>query len=285
MRAAIGIDIGGTHLRAARISGDGRILAHQSLATVRDSAAIVNAIAALIAALRSQELVAVGIGIPGRVDAKSGRVLSGGYVDLSHIDMAQHLHSLTGLHVHCDNDANMALLAEAKLGAAKGKRHAVMLTIGTGIGGAILDNGRLFHGGGVAGQLGHITVSLGGEDCNCGRRGCLETESSGTALQRHLAEGGFAAADIHDVLHENSDAAHKVINAWVRPLRLGIDSLVAAFSPEIVVLGGGLGGVACEALSRAPAVSPWFQYSVVAAQLGDEAGVIGAGLAALERKA
>ncbi len=285
MRAAIGIDIGGTHLRAARISGDGRILAHQSLATVRDSAAIVNAIAALIAALRSQESVAVGIGIPGRVDAKSGRVLSGGYVDLSHIDMAQHLHSLTGLHVHCDNDANMALLAEAKLGAAKGKRHAVMLTIGTGIGGAILDNGRLFHGGGVAGQLGHITVSLGGEDCNCGRRGCLETESSGTALQRHLAEGGFAAADIHDVLHENSDAAHKVINAWVRPLRLGIDSLVAAFSPEIVVLGGGLGGVACEALSRAPAVSPWFQYSVVAAQLGDEAGVIGAGLAALERKA
>ncbi len=270
-------------MRAARISSDGWILAHQSVATVRDGAATVNAIAALIDALQSKDTVAVGIGIPGRVDAHSGRVLSGGYVDLSQIDLAQHLHALTGLQILCDNDANMALLAEAKLGAAKGKRHAVMLTIGTGIGGAILENGRLFHGGGVAGQLGHITVSLDGELCNCGRRGCLETESSGTALQRHLAEGGFAAANIHDVLHENSDAARKVIDAWVRPLRLGIDSLVAAFSPEIVVLGGGLGGAACEALSRMPAISPWFQYSIVAAMLGDEAGVIGAGLAPLER--
>ncbi len=283
MRTAIGIDIGGTHIRAARISVEGRILAHQAVATARDASVVVKTIAELIGALRADDTIAVGVGIPGRVDARSGRILSGGYVDLSRIDLAHHVHGLTGLPVHCDNDANMALLAEARLGGAKGKQHAIMLTIGTGIGGAILDGGCLFHGSGVAGQLGHITVSLDGELCNCGRRGCLETESSGTALQRHLAREGFAAADVIDVMQDNSDAARRVIDAWARPLRLGIDSLVAAVSPEIVVLGGGLGGAACTALSRIPAASPWFQYSVVQAELGDEAGVVGAGLAAMEQ--
>jgi glucokinase len=283
MRTAVGIDIGGTHIRAARLSSEGRILAHQAVATLRDASVVVDAIAELIAALRADDIFAVGIGIPGRVDSRSGRILSGGYVDLSRIDLARQLQERTGLRVHCDNDANMALLAEARLGAAKGKQQAIMLTIGTGIGGAILDGGHLFHGGGVAGQLGHITVSLDGEICNCGRRGCLETESSGTALQRHLAREGFSSADVHQVMQDNSDAARRVIDNWARPLRLGIDSLVAAFSPETVVLGGGLGRAACAALSSIPAASAWFQYDVVPAQLGDEAGVIGAGLAALEQ--
>jgi glucokinase len=159
-----------------------------------------------------------------------------------------------------------------------------MLTIGTGIGGAILSDGRIFHGAGMAGQLGHITVNAGGHPCKCGRTGCLETESSGTAFQRHVKEAGFAAGTpIADLLSSPEPRAAKVIAAWATPLRAGIDSLVAAFGPELVVLGGGLGAPAIVALERFPATSPWFQYRIAAAELGDEAGVIGAALAALER--
>jgi glucokinase len=177
----------------------------------------------------------------------------------------------------------MALVAEARIGAGRGVSNAIMLTIGTGIGGAILAEGRLFHGGGTAGQLGHITVSVNGTACNCGRRGCLETESSGTALKRHMIEAGFQpGTSIDDILDSRSAEARHVIAAWATPLRAGIDSLAAAFSPQLVVLGGGLGAAARRALQRVPVISPWFQYEVVATQLGEDAGVIGAGLAALE---
>ena len=277
MRNAIGIDIGGTHTRAARVSADGRILAHRVGATARTADMVLADAEAMIAALRDDATAAIGIGVPGRVDGLSGRILSGGFVDLSTI-------SLTGLNAFADNDANMALVAEARLGAARGARHALMLTIGTGIGGAILADGRIFHGGGSAGQLGHVTVKVEGAPCKCGRRGCLETESSGTALERHMAAAGFPAGTrVADVLNADSAAARAVVAAWATPLRAGIDSLVAAFAPEIVILGGGLGAAAVNALARTPAVSPWFQCGVLAATLGDEAGVIGAALAALER--
>ncbi len=109
--------------------------------------------------------------------------------------LSEQLQLSTGLQAFADNDANMALVAEAQLGAARGFGDAVMLTIGTGIGGAVLAGGRIFHGGGTAGQLGHITVDAGagGKPCNCGRSGCLETESSGTALAGHIAAAGFPA--------------------------------------------------------------------------------------------
>jgi glucokinase len=286
MRTAIGIDIGGTNIRAARISSDGRIHSHQSLSTKRSALDVLTDLEKCIDTLREQSTAAVGIGIPGRVDARTGHILSGGFVDLSGLDLAERLHALTGLPAFCDNDANMALAAEACIGAARGVTDAVMLTIGTGIGGAIFAGGRMFHGGGMAGQLGHITVSLDGMVCNCGRKGCLETESSGTALQRHMAAAGFASGtSVEDILNSSSEESQCVIAAWASPLRAGLDSLSAAFSPQLIVLGGGLGAAACRALERYPAISTWFQYEVAAAQLGDEAGVIGAGLTALGRVA
>jgi glucokinase len=278
------MDIGGTHTRAARIASDGRILAHKQAATERSASDVLASLEKAIEDLREPSTVAIGIGIPGRVDANTGRILSGGFVDLSSLDVVGHLRNRAGLPAFCDNDANMALAAEASIGAARGVGDAVMLTVGTGVGGAIFARGRVFHGSGTAGQLGHITVSFGGADCTCGRRGCLETECSGTALKRHMAEAGFTPGTrIDDLLNSSSAEAQRVIAVWVAPLRAGIDSLVAAFSPQIIILGGGLGAAACQALQRFPAVSPWFQYKVVPAQLGDEAGVIGAGLAALGR--
>jgi glucokinase len=283
MRTAIGIDIGGTKIRTARISGDGRILAFQCVATERSAAAVLERIETCIEALRETSVVAIGVGVPGRVDAKSGRILSGGYVDLSGMDLAAHINRQTGIPTFCANDAEMALAAEVRLGAAKGVSDALMLTIGTGIGGAILAGSKLFHGGGTAGQLGHITVAGAGALCKCGRAGCLETESSGTALSRHMDEAGLApGTSVEELLNSDSPVARRAIEAWAAPLRAGLDSLCAAFSPQTIVLGGGLGAAACLALKRFPSVSPWFQYEVAAAQLGDEAGVIGAGLSALE---
>jgi glucokinase len=284
MRTSIGIDIGGTNIRAARISADGRILEHASAPTARSAGGVLGDLEKFIEELREPGTVAIGIGIPGRVDAGTGQIYSGGFVDLSDMDVSGRIQSQSGLAAFCENDANMALVAEASIGAARGVSDAIMLTIGTGIGGAILAGGRMFHGGGTAGQLGHITVSFDGAPCKCGRRGCLETESSGTALQRHIEEAGIApGTGIDAMLNSDAAEAQRVIAAWAAPLRAGLDSLSAAFSPQMFVLGGGLGAVACRALERFPAVSPWFRYEVAAAQLGDEAGVIGAGLSALDR--
>ena len=283
MRTAIGIDIGGTKTRAARIDSGGRMFAHQSRPTSPNAPDALAGLLSSLDALKDASSSCVGIGVPGRVDAVSGRIMSGGFVDLSGLGLAAQVTAHCGLPCFCGNDAAIALIAEARIGAARGVSDAVMLTIGTGIGGAIIAGGRLFHGGGTAGQLGHIAVAADGPLCNCGRRGCLENESSGTALQRHAKAAGFAeGTGIEELLDSGSPQARRVIAAWAAPLRAGLDSLAAAFAPQVIVLGGGLGHAACRALARFPPLSPWFQYELVPAELGDEAGVIGAGLAALE---
>jgi glucokinase len=157
-----------------------------------------------------------------------------------------------------------------------------MLTIGTGIGGAILDNGRILRGAGSAGQLGHLCVDPNGRPCVCGRIGCVETVSSGTAFATHLAEAGLPPATrAEDLLVRTDTPARAVIAAWARPLRAAIDSLIATCNPDCVVIGGGAGAAAFAALATVPAKGIWYSAPVLAATLGDDAGVIGAATAAL----
>ena len=282
MRFGIGIDIGGTKIRAARVSEAGETQLLMVQPTASQAGDVVGQIDALIAALESAD--AIGIGIPGRVDVAAGTIFSGGFVDLSGAPLAGRLRSAGTSPIFIDNDANMALAAEARIGAAAGLDHVVMLTIGTGIGGAIMGEGRLVHGRATAGQLGHITIDLDGLPCLCGRKGCLETMSSGTALGRLIAGAGLAATTTaHELLNRTDEAAHAIIAAWALPLRAGIDSLAAILDPQRVILGGGLGRDACTALERFPATAPWYQCDIAPAQLGDNAGVIGAALSALER--
>ena len=190
MASAIGIDIGGTRLRAARIR-DGVIEARATAPSSPDPQVVLRRVLDLVTEVRTPEVVALGIGVPGQVHAHTRRVLSGGYVNLSGLDFTAEVESATGLPVTIENDATMALLGEAAHGAAKGLQNVVMLTIGTGIGGAILDGGRVLRGSGSAGQLGHICVDPHGRPCVCGRVGCVETVSSGTAFATHLAEAGL----------------------------------------------------------------------------------------------
>lgn len=286
-RTAIGIDIGGTHLRAARVAADGTILARAKAASSPDPGVVVMRIEALIEQIRDATVAGIGIGVPGRVDFPARKVLSGGYVDLSAVPLADRIEQRFCLPVVLDNDCSMALLAEAAHGAAKGSASAVMLTVGTGIGGAILDNGKILRGRATAGQLGHVSIDPAGLLCVCGKRGCMETVSSGTALGRHSVEAGLpAGTSVAELLarREAGDAvAKRVLHAWAAPLRVAIDSLVAVLDPDVVVLGGGLGQAAFHALSGIPAVKSWYEYPIMPADLGDDAGVIGAALAALPK--
>jgi glucokinase len=283
MTSAIGVDIGGTKITVGRVDGEGRILAQRILPTPADNAEAFSAIDATIAALDAADVCAIGVGVPGRVDAKSGDVLSGGYVNLAREPLSARLRSLAGRPLAVDNDATMALVAEARIGAGRGARDIVLVAIGTGIGGAAMNDGRLVHGAACAGQFGHITVNHQGAPCACGRRGCFEAEAAGPALARLAGESGFDAATTAEALLADDRApARTVVEQWAAALRAGVDSLVAAFDPERVILGGGRGGAAVKALRRIPCASPWFQRPVVAAELGDRAGVIGAALAALD---
>lgn len=283
-RTAIGVDVGGTGVKAARVDADGAILSAASVATAATPQAVLAQIDALIRDLDGADVAAVAVGVPGRVDFDSGRVLSGGFVDLSGPPLALSLPSLRARPLVVDNDASMALIGECRIGAARGRRDVVLLTLGTGVGGAALMRGVVARGRGAAGQFGHVTVDLDGAPCKCGRRGCLETTSSGSALGALIREAGFAPTTrIEDLLKRGDDAARAVVEKWARPLRAGLDSLAAAFDPEIVVIGGALGAAASQGLARVPPGSSWFVYDVAAAALGDKAGVVGAALAALDR--
>ena len=284
MTCAIGIDIGGTRLRAARVHA-GVIQARATDHSSADPRIVLERVLALVAKVRNDEVTSIGIGVPGEVNAKTRRVLSGGYVDLSGFDFAAEVEAATALPVVIENDATMALLGEVAHGAAQGLQNVVLLTIGTGIGGAVLEQGKVTRGRGSAGQLGHLCIDPKGRACVCGRIGCLETVSSGTAFGIHLAEAGLSLETrVEDLLAREDDIGRGVIEAWARPLRAAIDTLISIFNPDCVVIGGGAGQAAMSALATVLERLSWFSAPVLGAKLGDDAGVIGAANAALSAR-
>lgn len=287
----IGVDIGGTNIRVARISPSGEILRKKIIAGSRDRQTAIGLITDLIADMDGPDVTAIGIGVPGRVDANSGMVLSGGYLDLSNCDFKGMIEKRFGRPVAISNDCSMALVGETTVGAAAGLTSVVMLTIGTGIGGAAMENGRIVDGKQSAGQLGHIIVNHAGRKCICGQRGCIETESSGTALGRHLEEAGYPPGtrfeDVLPLARTGDERALEALRNWASPLRAAIGTLAATFDPSVLLLGGGMGEAAVTALGFLAKTQGWYCTEVRAAALGDDAGLIGAGLVAhdLARKA
>jgi glucokinase len=282
----IGVDVGGTNVRAARVGRDGRLTGHIKVRTdsephtpglVRD----------LCRQLLDDDVEAVGIGIPGRLDRDGITILSAGFVDLTGLRLGEVVKDALGLPVVLDNDAHMALTAELELGAATTAEDVVMFTVGTGIGGAVAVERTVLRGRGNAGQLGHLALDPAGPLCKCGRRGCSEVLASGTALNQLIRDAGLpegtSAEAILDRYAEDPVAA-QVVDRWAAAWRNAIDTAVAVLDPDLVVLGGGLGAAAAAALEAgSPATSHWFDCPVVPARLGDDAGVIGAGLRAFAR--
>lgn len=278
----IGVDVGGTNVRAARIGPDGGV---SGLLKVRtdSSPSLPDLVEALVRSLLDDDVVAVGIGVPGRMSRDGRTVLSAGFVNLAGVALGEVLRDRIARPVVLDNDAHMALVAELAVGAAKEADDVVMFTVGTGIGGAVAVARTVLRGRGNAGQLGHLTIDPGGPVCKCGRRGCSEVFLSGTALNGYIQDAGLPRGTNVDWLlaaRGRDPAADAVLARWAAPWRHAIDTVVATLDPDVVLLGGGLGVAAAAALEDIAPPSPWFACPVVGATLGDHAGVIGAGLRA-----
>jgi len=290
-RWAIGIDLGGTNLRVAGVDRDGELATLRSERVAPGREVQLDHIHALTHEI-SESLArghgpvsAIGVGVAGRVRQSDGKILSAGFLDLAGVPLREVMEQRHGVPVVVDNDAHMAMYGELHVGAAHGCRHVVMLTIGTGIGGAVVTDGDIYYGHGIAGQLGHLAIDPYGETCRCGRSGCIETQSSGAVLNSLIADAGLGPELRADALlamvRSGDRVATAILKRWATPLATAIDSMMAALDPELVVLGGGLGHFAKEALETVPIWSGWFGRPVVEARLGDKAGVTGAALRAI----
>jgi glucokinase len=291
-RRVIGLDAGGTKLLAGVVDESGSVL-HRSVhawppqVTLGDVQAVFAQ--AIGAAREAAEVDAIGVGLPANMDFESGVVASSRHLPIAGFAFRDWLAGETGLPVFVDNDSTLALLAEARDGAARGARDAVMLTIGTGIGGGLMSAGRLVRGArGAAGEPGHMTIDADGPPCpgDCPGRGCLEAYVSGPALART----GWPSAEAAVEAARGGDAdASAALERMGENLGIGLASLLNLLDPEIIVIGGGLGANAgrllldpAEQVARARSLEPASSRTRFAvAQLGDDAGMRGAALLAL----
>lgn len=271
-RYIIGVDLGGTNIVVGAVSLDGsQQFGMHSIPTRADlgSDAVVERIAQLVERVAAETLAAtgatraqilgVGIGSPGPLDRETGVVILTPNLGWTNFPLRDRICAAVQLPATLDNDANCATLGEWWLGAARGAQHVVGLTIGTGIGGGLILNGRLFHGvSDVAGEVGHTTIDANGRRCGCGNYGCLEAYASGPAIAERAREalaggepsampalvGGdlsrLSAAIVYDAAKQGDRLAQEVVRETARILGIGIANLLNVFNPEVVVLAGGV---------------------------------------------
>ena len=307
MSTRLGIDIGGTKIAAGVVDHEGRLLATARRATAGlDNGGILAACADLVEELGARHTIeGIGLGAAGFVDATRSRVIFAPNVPWRDEALREHLQQATGLPVVVENDANAAAWGEMRFGAAQGADNAIVITVGTGIGGGIIVNGQLIRGAGsMAGEIGHMNVKENGRRCGCGQFGCWKRYGSGRALvheARGLAEydstrasrllelaggcaGDITGLQVSQAAAEGDPAALEcfdIVGTW---LGIGMAYLSAALDPEVFVLAGGV-SEAGEFL-RAPAVKALDRHltahsfrrapKVRLATLGNSAGMIGA---------
>lgn len=308
--SVIGVDVGGTKIAAARLGREYAVEESLRMPTPEGGSTVVDAVAGMVDALVAgapDAVTAVGVGLPATIDAATGVVGASNHTGLDGLDARQMLGQRIGLPVAVDNDGNAAALAEHRLGAARGHPDVVLLTIGTGIGGGLIVGGRVFRGGhGQGAELGHVVVKGDGPPCqgNCPNHGCVETMCSGTSLARDLqafavANPGTPLAALHDdgrldsrsglQLARAGDAdAIQVFATAGRWLGVAVASFTNVFDPDVVVIGGGVSaagelllGPARDEYQRR-ALPPTRRAPLVAAQMGNDAGMVGAGILAAE---
>jgi glucokinase len=315
MTSLLGVDVGGTKIAVAPVDPTGGVLA-EPLIALSQTAGVDAFLAGLEEVLRralaefgAHAPVGIGIACAGTVDAGRSEVVLSPNLPLVHVPLGPMLRDKLRMPVVLENDANAALLGEVVVGAAAGATDVVMLTLGTGVGGGLFMGGRLHRGAnGGAGELGHVIVQKGGIPCHCGSRGCLEMYASGSALVRYAAaraadpkwdpNGALRALQERDQLHGRAvtELAHqghrgaldavRELGGW---LGVGLVSLTNAFDPEMIVVGGGVSALGelllepARALVRATAMPPGREkVEILTAELGNEAGLVGAALSAWE---
>jgi len=302
----VGIDIGGTKIAGALVNEAGEILRDLKAPTpANDPAALQAAVVKMVEELRSGEQVsAVGVAAAGFIDANQSVVYYAPNLSWRNEPLKEKLEAELGLPVVIENDANAAGWAEYRFGAGAGYHHMMMLTIGTGVGGAIVANGELFRGGfGIGAELGHMNFIPKGKLCGCGQHGCLEQYGSGTALlnsAKELVASGSAEAkrlkelsdsvpeltgnEVYKAIQEGNPGALRLLTELGSNLGLAVASLVAVLDPEIVVIGGGVSAagelllepIRAAYLEHLPARGFRPELKIVGAQLHNDAGVVGA---------
>lgn len=309
----IGVDLGGTKIAAGIVDEDGKIVKKGSVPTFRTrrSEEIVNDLWLLVESLMKdfgiteKEIHSIGIGSPGTVDRPSGVIIYNGNLQFRDVHIREEVQKYILVPVYIENDANCAAIAESVAGAAKGAEFAVIITIGTGIGGGVIINNKLYIGAnGAGGELGHVVLNLNGEACTCGRNGCWEAYSSATALIRQtkkaaienpqskifeLVDGDLNKIDAKtafDAAKMGDQTAMKTIDNYIDIFADGLANIVNIFQPNLVVIGGGVSKEGENLLTplrekmkkRTFCIEGLAETQIVAAKLGNDAGIIGAAL-------
>lgn len=303
----IGVDLGGTNISVGLVDEDGNVLKKLTLPTLieRGKNAVMRDIENLCKKLIAEsdvEIKAIGIGTPGIVSRQKCEIILADNLKFKNVKLKEELTAFEDIPIFIENDANCAAFAEYLFGAAKGHKNSITITLGTGVGGGVILNGKIFTGAFCGGtEIGHMAIVVNGEECTCGRRGCWEAYASATALIRDTR--GIAArypnssifdkvgGDIRQIdaklafeaADEGDPKMIEVIDKYHKYVAVGIANLINIFEPEVVVIGGGI----CqrgEKLTKPvlahvdKMVFGGNKTEVVTAKLGNDAGIIGAAM-------
>ncbi|OEF99180.1 glucokinase [Vulcanibacillus modesticaldus] len=315
----IGVDLGGTNIAVGLVDEEARLKYQKSIPTKSERTAeaiimdIINLIQEIINdyGFPKEGIKAIGVGIPGLVNYKTGDVIQCVNLNWENVPLKVPIENALGIPVFIDNDATLAGLAEFEAGAMKGVKSGIILTLGTGVGGGIIIDGKIHTGfNGIASEIGHMVVGENYYDCNCGRNGCLETFSSSSAIinyTKKLMEEKNSETVIADKIQGNYEnlngkiifeaaingdqLAKKVVDRFVKYLSIGIVNLINIIDPEIFVLGGGISKVGGflldkvrEEVNRTKNFKNIPVTKIKLAELGNEAGIIGAAMLGKQHK-
>lgn len=307
----IGIDLGGTTIKAGIVTEDGKIIRTKSVPTLPDRAGeeIVKSMAFIALdlikeeGLNIEEVHSIGIGAPGLIDSKNKVIETASNINFKYTNVEKEMKKHINLPIYLENDANCATIAEFVCGSMKGYDNAIMLTIGTGIGGGVILDGKVAKGSYLGeGELGHTIVDYtGGEYCGCGQKGCIETFCSAKSMIKYakklleankdskileLAESfeDINAKNIFEAYDLGDEIATKVIDRFNTYLAVGIVNFINIFRPGVICIGGGASGRGekltkpIEDIAQKMIYGEGFKTKIVPAILGNDAGIIGAAM-------
>ena len=248
MQVFLGIDWGGTYIKAGLVDSRGKIVKKKVYPSRADKQGFINSIKALLKSFSAFSIKGIGIGAPGIIDIEKGFIyylpnISG----WKNYPLQSVLEEQLQLPVFIDNDANVFALAEARCGAAKGKKRAIFLTLGTGLGGAIIYNGKLLEGKTSALELGHVPISLKGKLCGCGGRGCIETYVGNSYLISHYRrlKKKTKVTEVKEIFErglKGEEEALAVFGEFSRNLGKFLSGMINVFNPQVIIFGGGVSG-------------------------------------------
>ena len=312
-RVVVGVDLGGTNLRTALVSADGDIF-DRSKETTQASDGWKRVVAKLVdtislqretAARRGFAVAGVGVGAPGIIRMDKGVVVkSPNFPDWNNLPLRDELELALHLPVAIENDANAAALGEQWRGAGRGIGSMILLTLGTGVGGGIILDNKIWHGAdGMAGEIGHMTLMADGRACSCGNIGCLEMYASARGIVQSYCEEfdntapheygrlkEITSEKVYQAARDGEVTARRVMKDMGRMLGIGIANLINIFNPEMIVIGGGVKdawplfmSATHEEVMRRAFQIPAERTHIVPSLLGDDAGVVGAAAVALQK--